>query len=139
LTISGINAEVAPGQWEYQVGIAKGIQLADHMWISRYILGRLGEEFGVCIDFEPKPVKGDWNGSGAHHNFSTVKTRAPGGLEYITGHCMDVLGAKHKEHIKLYGDGNEHRLTGYHETSSMDKFSFGVGHRGSSVRIPVVT
>jgi len=139
LRISGINAEVAPGQWEFQVGIARGIELGDHLWVARYILGRLGEEFGVCVDFEPKPVKGDWNGSGAHHNFSTVKTRSEGGLEYINVHCMNALANKHKEHIKLYGEGNEHRLTGLHETSSMNSFSFGVGHRGSSVRIPVTT
>lgn len=95
LKISGINAEVAPGQWEYQVGIAKGIELADHMWFARYIMERVGEDFGVCVDWEPKPVKGDWNGSGCHHNFSTVKTRAPGGLEYITKHCMEALDKTH--------------------------------------------
>lgn len=102
-------------------------------------MARIGEDFGVCIDLEPKPVTGDWNGSGAHHNFSTVKTRSPGGLEYITGHCMSALEKTHKDTLKLYGEGNEKRLTGHHETSSMDKFSFGLGNRGCSCRIPVVT
>lgn len=140
LIISGINAEVAPGQWEYQVGITKGIQCGDHMWLSRYILARIGEDFGVSIEFEPKPISnGDWNGSGCHTNVSTNKTRAEGGLKYITDTLMPLLGAKHSEHIVLYGEGNYKRLTGKHETASIDKFSFGVGNRGCSIRIPTYT
>ena len=109
------------------------------MWYARYIMDRIGEEFGVCVDLEPKPVKGDWNGSGAHHNFSTKKTREDGGLEYITNHCMPALEKTHIDMLKLYGEGNHERLTGLHETSSMDKFSYGLGNRGSSCRIPVLT
>ena len=137
LMISGINAEVAPSQWEYQVGITKGIECGDHMWMARYIVQRVGENYGVDCDFEPKPVLGDWNGSGCHCNFSFNKTRQEGGFDHIIKHCMPKLSAKHKEHLALYGEGNEARLTGLHETSSMDTFTYHVRSRGASVRIPV--
>ncbi len=139
LKIAGINAEVAPGQWEYQVGITRGIECGDHMWLAKYILARVGEQYGVDVDFEPKPVLGDWNGSGCHTNFSTVKTRSEGGLDYIVKVCMPKMEKMHKEHIALYGEGNEKRLTGLHETSNMNSFNFKSRSRGCSVRIPVYT
>lgn len=111
----------------------------DHLWISRYILERVGEDFGVTINYEPKIIKGDWNGSGCHVNYSTEKTRGDNGLEYIIEELMPKMAAKHKEHIILYGEGNEERLTGRHETSSIDKFNYGEGNRAASVRIPVIT
>jgi glutamine synthetase len=83
LKICGTNGEVAPSQWEFQIGIAHGIEIGDHLWMARFILERLGEEFGVDVCYDPKPVQGDWNGSGAHTNYSTTKTRAPNGYEYI--------------------------------------------------------
>jgi glutamine synthetase len=91
------------------------------------------------MDYEPKPILGDWNGSGCHTNFSTNKTRDDGGLDYIIRECMPAMAKFHKESIALYGEGNEKRLTGLHETSSMDSFTFKVRSRGSSVRIPVYT
>jgi len=115
------------------------MECGDHLWMSRYLLYRLGEEFGTTVTFEPKPVPGDWNGSGCHMNFSTTKTREEGGLEYILDNCMKKMAQKHKEHIVLYGEGNIKRLTGSHETSSIDKFNFGEGNRAASVRIPVTT
>lgn len=77
------------------------------MWLARYILGRIGEEFGVTCNFSPKPIKGDWNGSGCHTNFSTVKTRAEGGLNHIREHCMKALAEHHEDHLHLYGSGND--------------------------------
>lgn len=135
LTMSGINAEVMAGQWEYQVGPCEGIESGDHLIMSRYIMLRVCEEFGVFVSFDPKPMEGDWNGAGCHTNFSTASMRADGGYSKIV-ESIEKLGRKHAEHIAVYGLGNERRLTGKHETASIDKFSYGVANRGASIRIP---
>jgi len=133
--ISGVNAEVMPGQWEYQVGAVEGIQAGDDTWMSRYIMFRVCEMFNVKVSFDPKPIAGDWNGAGCHTNYSTDAMRAEGGYSVIID-AIKELEKKHVEHIAAYGSGNERRLTGLHETASMDKFSYGVANRGASIRIP---
>ncbi|CAM9810199.1 unnamed protein product [Chrysoparadoxa australica] len=133
--ISGTNGEVMPGQWEYQVGPCVGIASGDDMIISRFLLQRVCELYGVIVSLDPKPIPGDWNGAGCHTNYSTEKMRNPGGYAEIIS-AIEKLALKHDEHIKAYGEGNERRLTGRHETASIDQFSYGVANRGASVRIP---
>lgn len=137
IDITGINAEVLIGQWEYQVGgpSVNGLEVCDQLWISRWILHRLSENYGYVIDFEPKPKKGDWNGSGMHVNFSTKAMREMNGIDEIYKAC-EKLKERHKEHIDNYGTSNDQRLTGQHETASIEDFSFGVSDRGASIRIP---
>lgn len=138
INIEGINAEVATGQWEFQV-FAKGAKEAgDQIWVARFLAERNGEKYGLAINWHCKPVKGDWNGSGMHANFSNGALRNAGSKEVFDKVCS-AFKPVIKEHIEVYGADNHLRLTGLHETQSIDKFSYGVSDRGASIRIPIST
>ncbi len=143
LMFYGINAEVMPGQWEFQIGFrgddhepADVLKICDHTWIARWLLYRVGEEFDVSVSLDNKPVKGDWNGAGMHTNYSDDNTRDKSKGRAAIEAATKALSKKHDQHIVLYGAGLAERLTGRHETCDINTFRVGTADRGCSIRIP---
>lgn len=140
LNVEGINAEVMAGQWEFQIFSKGAADAGDQIWVARYLMERTAEKYGVAVNWHCKPVKGDWNGSGMHANFSNTTLRTAGSKATFESIC-NKFGTDEAiaECIAVYGADNDQRLTGLHETQSIDKFSYGVSDRGASIRIPIFT
>jgi len=132
----GINAEVAKGQWEFQIFGKGSHKAADDLWTARYLMMRLCEKYEVDVVWHCKPIRGDWNGSGMHTNFSFKHLREVGGQDYFEA-LMEAFGEHREAHIEVYGPDNHLRLTGLHETAPIDQFRYGLSDRGASVRLPV--
>jgi glutamine synthetase len=146
IVIYGINAEVMPSQWEFQIGYRDvagdkvgAMDICDQVWLGRWLLNRLGEDFGITVSYDPKPVKGDWNGAGMHTNFSTKSMRAAKTGKDTVTFALENLAKTHLDHIAVYGDKNAERLTGAHETCHISQFRYGQSDRGASIRIPTAT
>jgi glutamine synthetase len=139
INVEGINSEVATGQWEFQV-FAKGAKSAgDQIWVARYLIERAAEKYGIAVNWHCKPLGNlDWNGSGMHANFSNSLLRTAGSEEIYKKVCESFRPVI-KEHIAVYGADNHLRLTGKHETASINDFTYGVSDRGASIRIPIAT
>jgi glutamine synthetase len=133
--ICGTNAEVMPSQWEFQIGACDMLTVSDDLLVARFLLHKITEKYSCSVSFHPKLLAA-WNGSGGHTNFSTKQMREKNGLTYIIDAC-EKLSKKHAEHIAIYGKDNHKRLTGLHETSSMEHFTWGKQDRNCSVRIPL--
>lgn len=132
----GINAEVAKGQWEFQIFGKGSHKAADDLWTARYLMMRLCEKYEVDVVWHCKPIRGDWNGSGMHTNFSFQYLREVGGKDFFES--LMIAFAEHRSaHIEVYGPDNHLRLTGLHETAPIDEFRYGLSDRGASVRMPV--
>ncbi len=138
LKVAGINAAVGPSQWEYQIGPVEGIEAADQLWIARYIMQRIAEQTGLTISYHPKPLEDDLPGSGAHVNFSTIQMRLPGGYSLITD-AINKLKESHDTFVQNCGEYSAKRMSGEHETSLFNCFSWGIGSRDTSIRIPKET
>jgi glutamine synthetase len=139
LNVEGINAEVAAGQWEFQVFAKGAAEAGDQIWVARYLLERTCEKYGVAVNYHPKPLGAlDWNGSGMHANFSNSLLRTCGDKSIYDKVC-EAFRPLVNEHIEVYGADNDHRLTGDHETAAINEFSYGVSDRGASIRIPIAT
>ena len=132
LNITSINAEVMLGQWEFQCSGKGAKRACDDLIVARYLLYRTSEEFRINVNIYPKPIQGDWNGSGMHTNFSYDYLRDIVGKEYVEA-LLEGFRPLHADHLKVYGAFNEERLTGAHETASYDGLDARSIHRQWSI------